>query len=109
VLTAGIKGDLTVDYACTILQVTALADQVGSAIVDIFKCVYSAFATGVHPVGADKITASAPPTITATDKAQDATLTGWTTAIAAGDILRFNVNSCTTITRITIALKVRRT
>ena len=109
VLSTGMKVFVPVDYNCTILQATMLADQVGSTIVDIFKCAYSAFATGVHPVAADKITASAPPTISTTDKAQDATLSGWTTAITAGDILAFNVNSCTTITRVTVSLKVKRT
>jgi hypothetical protein len=35
-------------------------------------------------------------------------LTGWTTSIAAGDILRFNLDSVSAITRLQIMLKVRR-
>ncbi|MDE3097749.1 MAG: hypothetical protein KGK07_17320, partial [Chloroflexota bacterium] len=62
-----------------------------------------------HPVAADKITASAPPTISSATKAQDATLTGWTTAVAAGAILGFNVDSAATVQRVTLALKVSKT
>jgi len=42
-------------------------------------------------------------------KSQDSTLTGWTTAIAAGDCLMFNVDSITTCTWVTLSLKVTKT
>lgn len=109
VLTTGLKGYITVDYACTITQATLLADQTGSVVVNVWKCTYANFNPGTHPVVADKITASAPPTISSSFKAQDATLSGWTVAIAAGDVLAFNVDSVTTIQRVTLALKVTRT
>jgi hypothetical protein len=35
-------------------------------------------------------------------------LTGWTTSISAGDVLRFNVDSVTTCTRVTLSLLVTR-
>jgi len=108
-ISTGVKGYITVDFACTILQATLLADQTGSIIVDIFKCTYTNFDAGsTHPVSGDKITASAPPTITSTYKSKDATLTGWTTSIAAGDVLAFNVNSVSTITRCAVMLTVQR-
>lgn len=100
----GVKGDIVVDFACTIASVTLLADQSGSIVVDIWKDTYANYA----PTDADTITAAAPPTIAAATKSQDSTLTGWTKAIAAGATLRFNVDSCTTITRCTVALKVMR-
>lgn len=103
-ITTGQKGHLEIPFACTINQVTMLADQSGSIVVDIWKDIYANF----PPTDADSITASAPPTITTAQKSQDATLTGWTAAIAAGDILAFNVDSCATITRVTIALKVEK-
>lgn len=108
-ITTGLKGYLPVDFAGTITEVTLLGDQTGSIIVDIFKCAYSAFDPPTTPTSANKITASAPPTISAAKKAKDATLTGWTTAITAGDILAFNVNSAATITRVTVDLKIART
>jgi len=105
VITTGQKGHLEIPFACTINQVTMLADQPGSIVVDIWKEIYTYF----PPTDADSITASAPPTISSAQKSKDSTLTGWTTAIDAGDILAFNVDSCTTITRVTISLKVVKT
>lgn len=108
-ITTGMKGYLEVPYACTINRATLLADQSGSIVVDVFKCTYAQFDAGsTHPVSGDKITASAPPTISSATKAQDSTLTGWTTSISAGDILAFNVNSVTTLTRVTLSLKVTK-
>jgi len=103
-ITTGVKGDLEIPFACTINQATMLADQSGSIVVDIWKDTYANF----PPTDADSITASAPPTISAATKSQDSTLTGWTTAIAAGSTLRFNVDSAATITRLTLSLKVTR-
>jgi len=103
-ITTGQKGHLEIPFACTITQVTMLADASGSIVVDIWKDTYANF----PPTDADSITASAPPTISSAQKSQDSTLTGWTKAISAGDILAFNVDSCSTITRVTISLKVER-
>ncbi len=104
-ITTGIKGDLEIPFGCTINRVTLLADQSGSIVIDIWKDVYANY----PPTNADSITASAKPTITTATKSQDSTLTGWTTTITAGDTLRFNVDSITTCTRVTLSLKVTRT
>jgi hypothetical protein len=104
-ITTGIKGDLgPFDFAGVIEAASALADQSGAIVVDVWKDSYANY----PPTDADSITASAPVTVSGT-KSQDTTLTGWTTTIAIGDTLRFNVDSITTCTRVTIALKVRRT
>lgn len=103
-ITTGIKGDLVVDFNGTIVGATLLANQSGSIVVDIWKDTYANF----PPVVGDSITASSKPTISSGIKSQDATLTGWTTSVTAGDILRFNVDSVATIQRATIALKVVR-
>lgn len=99
-ITTGIKLDLSVDFDCTLTSVTALADQSGSIQVDIWKDTYANY----PPVNGDSITASTPVTISAASKSRDTTLTGWTTAIASGDTLRFNVDSATSIQRVTIVL-----
>jgi hypothetical protein len=104
VITTGVKGDLVVDFGCVITGVTLLADQSGSVVVDIWKDTYANY----PPLVGDSITASAKPTISSATKAQDTTLTSWTTTVAAGDTLRFNVDSVTTLTRVTVAIKVRR-
>jgi len=102
VITTGVKGFLEIPFACTINRVTLLADQSGSIVIDIFKDTYANF----PPVVGDSITAAAKPTITTSNKSQDATLTGWTTSIAAGDILAFNVDSVGTHERVTLSLRV---
>lgn len=105
VISTGVKGDISVPFACTITGVRVLLDQSGSIVVDIWKDTYANF----PPVVGDSITASAKPTVTTTTKSEDTTLTGWTTSIAAGDTLRFNVDSITTAIKATITLKARRT
>jgi hypothetical protein len=82
--------------------VTLLADQSGSIVVDIWKDTYANY----PPVDADSITASAVPTISSAAKSQDTSISGWTVAISAGDILGFNVDSISTCTRVTLSLKV---
>lgn len=101
-LTTGVKADVYVPYACTITAVTLLADQSGSVVVDIWKDTYANY----PPTVADTITAAAKPTLSAATKSQDTTLTGWTKTIAAGDTLRFNIDSISTITRLVLTLTV---
>jgi len=104
-ITTGQKGHLEIPFACTIQAATLLADASGSIVIDIWKDTYANF----PPTDVDSITASAPPTLSSAQKSQDTTLTGWTTAITAGDILAFNVDSVATVTRITLSLKVVKT
>jgi hypothetical protein len=101
-ITAGTKGYLVVDFACTINQVTVVSDLTGSIVIDIEKSTYSGFPT------TSSIAASAKPTLSSARKSQDTTLTGWTTSIAAGDVLFFEVDSASTVTKVTVALKVTR-
>ncbi len=104
--TTGVKGDLLIPFACTITQATMQADQSGSAVIDIWKKTYT---LDSPPTVANTITASALPTLSSHQSSQDSTLTGWTTSIAAGDMLRFNLNSVSTCQRITLTLKVTKT
>jgi hypothetical protein len=101
-----IKGvDVHFDFAATIVGWTLLGDQSGSLVIDIWKDTYANFA----PTVADTITASAKPTISSATKGQSSSLTGWTTSISAGDVLRFNVDSVTSIVAATLILKMTKT
>jgi hypothetical protein len=100
----GVAGYLEIPFACTINRVTMLADQTGSIVVDIWKAAYGSF----PPLVGNTITASALPTISSAKSSQDSTLTGWTTSVTAGDIVAFNVNSVTSLTRVTVSLKVTK-
>jgi hypothetical protein len=104
VITTGVKGDISIPFACTIVGVRLLADQTGSIRVDLWKAAYASF----PPTSGNHIDASAPSTISGAVKAEDTTLTGWSTAVSAGDVLRFNVYSCSAITRCSVALDVVR-
>jgi hypothetical protein len=104
-ITTGVKFDLEIPFAGTIASWTLLADVSGSIVVDLWKDTYANY----PPTDADSITASAPPTLSAATKSEDATLTGWTRALNKGDILRWNVDSATTVTRATVQLSVLRT
>lgn len=104
-ITTGEKGHLEIPFACTITGWTILADRSGSIVVDVWKDTYANFPPDVG----DTIAGSEKPTISAAQKGQDLTLTTWTTAITAGDILAFYVDSVTDIERVTISLKVVKT
>jgi hypothetical protein len=105
-ITTGIKGDIEIPFDCTIYSATLLADQDGAIKVDIWVDTYANY----PPTDGDSITASAEPEITATGgtdiKAQDTTLTGWTKPLAAGSVMRFNVDTVTSYQRCLISLKV---
>lgn len=102
VISAGSKCYVRFPWAGTITKVTTLADVSGSAVVDVWKDTYANY----PPTVADTITASAKPTLSTATKAEDSTLTGWTTSITAGDVFGFNVDSCSTITRLVVEIEV---
>ena len=105
VIETGYKGFIRIPYGATITKVTLLADVSGSIVIDVWKDSYANY----PPTDADSITASAPPTLSSATKSEDSTLTGWTTAITAGDCIGFNVDSCTTITKITLIIEITKT
>jgi hypothetical protein len=105
VIPTGVSGNIVIPFDCTIQQWTLLANETGSVVVDIWRDTYANY----PPTVADTITASAKPTISSSTKGQSSTLTGWTTALTAGDILRFNVDSVTSIKALDINLRIART
>lgn len=102
VLTPGVFVDVLVPFNCTITAATVLADQSGAVVFSVLADPYASFppATNIAP--------TTPPTISGSDKSQDSTLSGWTTAIAAGTVVRFGVVSCTSIQRATLTLEVTK-
>jgi len=102
VIGTGVVSWIEVQMACTITKCTMLADTTGSIVIDIWRDSYSNY----PPDDTDSITASSPPTISSAIKSQDSTLSGWATSISAGDILRFNVDSCTDIRKLVLILTV---
>lgn len=104
-ITTGVKGDIMIPFNCTVLGWDIVADQSGSIVVDVWKDTYANFA----PTVADTITGTEKPTLSSAVKNQDIALSTWTTALTRNDWLRFNVDSASTVTRVTLALRVVRT
>jgi hypothetical protein len=105
VIAVSTQVDLFIPYACEILGVSLLANTPGSIVIDIWSDVFGNY----PPTDADSITAAAPPTLVADDAYTDDVLTGWTTTLPANSTLRFNVDSVSSISRITLTLKLRKT
>lgn len=105
-ITTGIKGDISVKQAIEILEWEILADPAGAIVIDVWCDTYANY----PPTDADALPgAGHEPTIAATNAKGQGTATGvWhTVTVAAGSTLRFNVDSCATITRATLVLKVK--
>lgn len=97
-----LKSFPTIPYSGTIQSVELAADQTGSLVVDVWK------ANNAIPTNANTITAAAPPTLSAAQRSVDATLTGWTTAVTAGDVLGFEVDSAATVTHAVLTIKIKK-
>lgn len=104
VISTGLKGFIQAPYDCTITGNVIMADVSGSIVIDVWKRVFASF----PPTVAQSIAAAALPTISSAQSNSDNTLTGWTKTINAGDVIAFNINSCATITRATLILKVTK-
>ena len=104
VITTGNKTWVRIPYNGTITGYELTADVSGSIVIDIWKSTYATY----PPVVGGTITAAAKPTLAGTIKAQDTTLTGWTTAVSAGDYLLFNVDSVATVTKVVLSLQITK-
>ena len=73
-------------------------------MIDLWKYTYANY----PPTVADTIAGSEKPTLSSQIKNQDNALTTWTTSVSAGDIIAFNVDSASTVTKITLSIKLIR-
>ena len=103
-VTTGVKGYISVPFACTITGWDVVADQAGSVSIEVAKK-----AGSVPNTTSDKISASTPIALAAAQIAQNGSIAGWTTAVAAGDVIGFNVVSAATVTRVTATLRMTKT
>lgn len=101
-MTPGVRGSVTIDVSGIIDSWKILADQTGTLGVDILKSNYTDFPNFVSIA-----TTSNYPKILNNNKGFDDTLSGWDTAIRAGDILRFEVINSLNIRRFLISLKLK--
>ena len=105
--TTGFKAPFyRVPYNCTITgwELVSGNGVSGSVVLDLWKDTYPNY----EPTDGDSITGSALPTLTASNKAQSTTLTGWTTTLSEGDYIGANVDSRTTVTSVVLTLILTR-
>ena len=102
VLSTGVKAFLEIPFACNVTGWTILADVVGSIVLDVWKDTFANF----PPTVADTIAGSEKPTLSAAQKNQDLSLGTWTTLVAAGSILAINIDSCSSIKKVALSLRL---
>lgn len=93
--------EIRMPYAMTISKVTVLGDAAGSISVDVRVDSLANY----PPLAGDSIVGASPPQLSGSASSEDSTLSGWTTAIAAGSVLRFVVSACSGIGRATVILE----
>lgn len=100
-ITTGVKGDITIPFACTIDSWYVTADQAGSIVIDVWRDTLANF----PPTVADSIAGSEKPTLSGVAFNSDTSLTTFTRSLAANDVIRFNVDSVATVTRVNLVFK----
>jgi hypothetical protein len=97
VIGTGSSGSVTIPYAGTINNWYVSGDVSGSIVIDVKR-------SGASIVGAGN-----KPTVSSSTSA-NAAVSGWTSvAVSAGDIISFNVDSASTMTKATLVIKMTRT
>lgn len=104
VINTGSFIDVEIPWNSYITDIIMMADQTGSFTFNIFKGTYASY----PPTTASSICSASRPTIAANYKSYDSTLTNWITYIPSGSILRYYSDSCSSITRCSTILKLRK-
>lgn len=100
-ITPGVKGSLGIDVSGRIESWTIVSEETGSIVIDIRKDRFD-----TYPDNLTSIVGSEYPRLIGQSKNRDESLSTWLTDIVAGDILDFNVVSCTGITKCSLFLRL---
>jgi hypothetical protein len=101
VILSGTQVDVIFNNTVILNSWTMIADTTGSTVVDIWKDTYANY----PPTSSDTIiTGGTKPNISSDIKNQSSSLSGWNTIINSGDIVRFNVDTCSSITKLTLSI-----
>lgn len=98
---SGFQFFVPLDHTGSWTGYTLTAKESGSIVLDLWRDTYANF----PPTVADTITASAKPTLSSQQKSQATSLPTWTPGFSVGDVLGVNVDSASTLTQVTLALK----
>ena len=99
-LNTGIQGTVHVPYDFNIIRWTLIGDQSGDANVDLWSCEY-----GTDPTQGNSMTDNIGMTISAATANQSGDIDSWRMKrINAGNVVTYSIQSCSTITRMTVNL-----
>ena len=103
ILTIGSQADVVIPYNLTITGWTILGDVGGTASIDIWSAPYESYPPTISNtiIGAT----GTKPGLSGSIKGQSSSLDSWSTGISAGNIVRFNLDSITTQTRISLTVQ----
>jgi hypothetical protein len=97
-ITVGVKQYLIMPFACTITGWHLVGSPQGTVVLDVWK------KAGAVPTVADSITGTEKPSLSAAEMNSDTSLSSWTTSVAAGDVIAFNVDSCVGCRKLTLTV-----
>lgn len=103
-ITAGAKGFFYVEVASTITGWQLAADQAGNCLINIWRDTFA----NHPPTSADIISPAGAPYLDAMARNSGTDMTGWTTSVPAGSMIRVNVQSASTITMLMVSLVMTR-
>jgi len=98
--TANLVGVNFTNYVGTITGWNIVSDISGSCVIDVWK------AAGVVPTVANTIAGTEKPTLSSQQLNSDNALTTWTTAVTAGDVIGFNLDSASTLTSVNLIITI---
>lgn len=97
-----VTGDVGVfpsaNYTCTINKAMISGSPSGSITIDVWK------KNAAIPTSADKISASAPVTLSSSQLNQASSLSGWTLSVSPNDVFGFTVATAATVQKVTVQL-----
>ena len=97
----GIAAWVEIPVSLEITGWTLLGNAAGSIVIDVWLDSYA----NHPPTVADTIAGTEKPTLSSAQKNQDLSLTTWSPDVDAGDVMYFNVDSCTGISQCTLTLR----
>jgi hypothetical protein len=95
-----LRGTMQMPTNATITGWSLIADQSGSAVVDVLKSTYGLFPSNASIAGSDL------PTLASVQKNENIAVSEWATSLSAGDVLQIKLVSCTTCTRLCLTIFV---
>jgi hypothetical protein len=94
-----VKQAVVIPFACTITGWSIVGSPAGTVVMDVWK------AAGAIPTVTDSITGTEKPSLT-TAAVNSGTVTSWIKNVSAGDVVVFNVDSCSVCQKITLVISV---